>query len=30
MEWEWGMEMLGEILSSIGEMGVGPGDGRVG
>ena len=30
MEWDRGMEMLGEILSSIGESGVGMGDGNVG
>ena len=30
MEWDWGMGGLGEVVSSIGESGVGPGYGRVG
>ena len=30
MKWDRGMGGLGEIVSSIGESGVGPGDGMVG
>ena len=30
MEWDRGKGGLGEIVSSIGESGVGPGEGRVG